>query len=74
MLSEHYKTDINKGLVYLSDRNKAYGTINLIIGKDNFDITTSRSDIKCFGRQAEVEFCEDYKTDSLRRDFKLNAL
>ena len=59
---------------YISDRNKLYGTINIIIGKFNYDITTTRSDIQCFGRQAKVQFCKDFLLDSHRRDFTFNAL
>ncbi len=65
---------------HISDRDKAYGTINIIKDNYNYDITTTRSDVECFGREAKVEFFknktnfEKFKEDSNRRDFTVNAI
>ena len=42
--------------------------------QSNFEITTLRIDVKTFGRQAEVEFTNDWHKDAVRRDLTINAL
>jgi poly(A) polymerase len=51
-----------------------HGTILLTYKEYNFEITTIREDIECFGRHAKVKFTKDWKKDALRRDFTINAL
>lgn len=72
---KQYKTkNKNNTNLIILDRDKKYGTIVAILQGQRYEITTTRADIACFGRQAEVKFCKDYKIDSLRRDFTFNAL
>ena len=58
----------------LIDKDKRYGTIIVIFNGQRYEITSTRADIACFGRQATVEFCDDFQKDSERRDFTINAL
>jgi tRNA nucleotidyltransferase/poly(A) polymerase len=51
-----------------------HGTVTAVIGKENIEITTLRVDVATDGRHAEVEFTTDWVTDSLRRDFTINAM
>ena len=51
-----------------------HGTVLVIINHHNFEITTLRKDVECFGRHAEVEFTNDWKADASRRDFTINAI
>lgn len=51
-----------------------HGTVLVVIDKFNFEITTLRKDVKCFGRYAEVQFTKDWKEDAARRDFTMNAM
>lgn len=51
-----------------------YGTITAVKGNYQFEITTLRSDIRTYGRHAEVDFTRDWKLDAERRDFTFNAL
>ena len=51
-----------------------HGTITIISKKLKIEITTLRKDIKTDGRHAEVEFTEDWKSDSERRDFTINSI
>jgi poly(A) polymerase len=51
-----------------------HGTVLVVINKFNFEITTLRKDVKCFGRHAEVKFTKDWKEDAARRDFTMNAM
>ncbi len=51
-----------------------HGTITAVTDKRPFEITTLRRDAETFGRQARVVFSADWKEDSARRDFTMNAL
>ena len=51
-----------------------HGTVTLLINNSNFELTTLRKDLKTDGRHAEVEFTDDWKEDSKRRDFTINAI
>jgi poly(A) polymerase len=51
-----------------------HGTVLVVINKLNFEITTLRKDVQCFGRHAEVQFTKDWKEDAARRDFTMNAM
>ncbi len=61
------------------DKSKAtglrYGTISVFIGKDTFEITTFRSDIKYINHRKpeNVEFSNSIQEDLKRRDFTINA-
>ena len=51
-----------------------HGTITLVTGKFNLEITTLRKDVETDGRHAEVEYIDDWQLDSERRDFTINAI
>jgi poly(A) polymerase len=51
-----------------------HGTITAVIKGQNFEITTLRSDIECYGRHATVAFTDDWQQDAARRDFTINAM
>lgn len=51
-----------------------YGTIIAIIENLHIEITTLRTDVKTFGRHAEVVFGTDWIQDAKRRDFTINAM
>ena len=68
-----YKQATKKYITIL-DRDAKYGTVVAIIEGQRYEITTTRADINCHGRQAEVAFCRDFEADSGRRDFTINAL
>ena len=51
-----------------------HGTVTLVSDKLKVELTTLRKDIKTDGRHAEVEFTDDWKIDSERRDFTINAI
>ena len=50
---------------------KKYGTIAAKIDNTLYEITTLRKETKHDGRHAEMAWTTSYKTDALRRDFKL---
>jgi len=51
-----------------------HGTVTAIAGGKPFEVTTLRRDVATDGRRAVVAFTKDWKEDSERRDFTLNAL
>ena len=51
-----------------------HGTITAVIDKYKFEITSLREDISTDGRHAQVKFSDDWKEDSLRRDFSINSI
>jgi hypothetical protein len=51
-----------------------HGTVTVVVNHVPYEITTLRVDTDTDGRHATVEFTEDWKQDSLRRDFTINAM
>ncbi len=51
-----------------------HGTLTLVFEGQKFEITTLRQDVSTDGRHANVEFTENWKEDSERRDFTINAI
>jgi tRNA nucleotidyltransferase/poly(A) polymerase len=56
------------------DTGLEHGSVTAIINSSKFEITTLRKDTKTDGRHAEVLFIDDWKKDSERRDFTINAI
>ncbi len=51
-----------------------HGTITALINDNKFEITSLRKDIDTDGRHAKVEFSDNWKEDSNRRDFTINSI
>jgi len=51
-----------------------HGSVIVVFKSSKFEITTLRQDAKTDGRHAEVTFIDNWKTDSSRRDFTVNAI
>jgi len=51
-----------------------HGSVTVMINSSKFEITTLRQDTKTDGRHAEVSFIDNWKDDSNRRDFTINAI
>lgn len=51
-----------------------HGTVTVVVGGENYEITTLRRDVATDGRHAEVEFIDDWREDARRRDFTINAM
>lgn len=65
---------LNANNIKYLDVGKDHGTITAIINENKYEITTCRSDIETDGRHALVEFTDNIKEDSNRRDFTINAI
>ncbi len=51
-----------------------HGTVTAVVGGKPFEVTSLRCDVQTDGRRAVVSYTSDWKTDSERRDFTINAL
>ena len=51
-----------------------HGSVTILLNNYKFELTTLRRDVSTDGRHAEVKFTDDWKEDSNRRDFTINAI
>jgi len=56
------------------DTGIKHGTVTIILNEHKVELTTLRKDIKTDGRHADIEYTDDWKKDSERRDFTINAI
>jgi len=56
------------------DTGIEHGSVTAIINSNKFEITSLRQDVKTDGRYAEVSFIDNWRQDSERRDFTINAI
>lgn len=67
------KHNLNKKITVIPTGIK-HGTITVLYDGFSFEITTLRSDIECFGRDAKIKYTTSWLEDSERRDFTINAM
>lgn len=60
--------------VWASPSGLAHGTVGVVVGGRNVEVTTLRRDVSTDGRRATVAFTDDWREDAARRDFTMNAL
>ncbi|MDW3205750.1 MAG: CCA tRNA nucleotidyltransferase [Alphaproteobacteria bacterium] len=51
-----------------------HGTVTAVLTSRTVEVTSLRCDVETDGRRAVVRFTQDWRADSLRRDFTMNAL
>jgi tRNA nucleotidyltransferase/poly(A) polymerase len=56
------------------DTGIKHGTITLVSSQFKLELTTLRKDVETDGRHAQVEYIDNWKLDSERRDFTINAI
>ena len=56
------------------DTGTKHGTVTVISDNFKVEITTLREDYRTDGRHADVKYIDDWKLDSERRDFTINAI
>ena len=56
------------------DTGVEHGSVTVVIENKKFELTTLRKDIRTDGRHAEIETIDNWKEDSNRRDFTINAI
>ena len=72
--SEEIKRKFNNTNFKIIDTGIKHGTVTLVSKKFKLELTTLRQDIETYGRHAKVEYIDDWKLDSERRDFTINAI
>ena len=72
--SEEIKERFNNTNLRVVDTGIKHGTITIVSQKHKLEITSLRKDVETDGRHAEVEYIDDWKLDSERRDFTINAI
>ncbi len=71
---EEVKEKLIKKQIKVLDTGIEHGTVTAIINNKKFEITTLREDVSTDGRHANVQFNKNWNSDSLRRDFTINAI
>ena len=71
---DQVKQCLDKNQIKFFETGIEHGTITAVIDDQNFEITTLRKDVKTDGRHAVVEYTNNWKEDSLRRDFSINSI
>ncbi len=65
---------LKKEKIQYFETGKEHGTVTALVNNNKYEITSLREDISTDGRHAKVQFSNDWKKDSLRRDFTINAI
>jgi poly(A) polymerase len=52
----------------------AHGTVTAVVAGKPVEVTTLRRDVATDGRRATIAYTDDWREDSARRDFTINAL
>ena len=74
LTTEQIKEKFKNTNMKIVDTGIDHGTLTIISKNINFEITSLRKDVKTDGRHAEIVFTNDWKIDSERRDFTINAI
>ncbi len=68
------KKKLNDSNFKIIDTGLDHGSVTIVTKEKKFELTTLRKDIKTDGRHAVVQTIDDWKEDSKRRDFTINAI
>ena len=71
---DELKKKLHNSKFKIVDTGLDHGSVTIILENKKFEFTTLRKDIKTDGRHAEIENIDDWKEDSKRRDFTINAI
>ena len=74
LTTDQIKESLKKTKFKIIDTGIKHGTLTVISDNFKVELTTLRKDTKTDGRHAEVEFTDDWKMDSERRDFTINSI
>ena len=71
---EELKKKLRHSSFKIIDTGIVHGSVTVILNDKKFELTTLRKDLKTDGRHAEIETIDDWREDSKRRDFTMNAI
>ena len=71
---EELKKKLQNSKFKIIDTGLDHGSVTVILNKKKFEFTTLRKDVSTDGRHAEIKTIDDWREDSKRRDFTINAI
>ena len=71
---DEIKNKLQNSKFKVIDTGLEHGSVTVVIDHSKFELTTLRKDIKTDGRHAEIKTIDDWREDSKRRDFTINAI
>ena len=71
---DEIKKKLQNSKFKIIDTGVEHGSVTVISENNKFELTTLRRDIRTDGRHAEIETIDNWKEDSKRRDFTINAI
>ena len=71
---DELKRKLENSKFKIIDTGLEHGSVTVVLDRNKFELTTLRKDIKTDGRHAEIKTIDDWKEDSKRRDFTINAI
>ena len=71
---DELKNKLQNSKFKVIDTGLEHGSVTVVIDHNKFELTTLRKDLKTDGRHAEIKTIDDWKEDSKRRDFTINAI
>ncbi len=71
---DELKKKLRNSKFKIIDTGLEHGSVTILSDTKKFEFTTLRKDVKTDGRHAEIETIDDWKEDSKRRDFTINAI
>ena len=74
LTTDEVKNKLKNTYFKVLDTGTKHGTVTVISDNFKVEITTLREDHRTDGRHAEVKYIDDWKLDSERRDFTINAI
>ena len=74
LTTDEIKNKLKNTYFRVLDTGTKHGTVTVISDNFKVEITTLREDLRTDGRHAEVKYVDDWKLDSERRDFTINAI
>ena len=74
LTTDEVKNKLKNTYFKVLDTGTKHGTVTVISDNFKVEITTLREDYRTDGRHADVKYIDDWKLDSERRDFTINAI
>ena len=72
--TEEIKDKLKHSDFKVFDTGVDHGSLTVTLGKQKYELTTLRKDIRSDGRHSKIEIISDWTEDSNRRDFTINAI
>ncbi len=71
---DELKKKLNNTKFKIIETGLEHGSVTIVYDNKKFELTTLRKDVSTDGRHAEIKIIDDWREDSKRRDFTINAI